>query len=181
MKKVIVFFSTLLLLLTIAYFLTPIATKAVCPVCTVAVIAGLGVSRAFGIDDIVTSIWIGGLILSTSFWLIDWVRKKKWLDKIKNKKMVPWINFSMIILMYLLVLIPLKLDHAIGITLNRLWGIDKIVLGTIIGSVVFLAGMWADKKVRKIKGKQLFIYQKVVFPVAMLIVSSFVFYFVTKG
>ena len=181
MKKFFVFSTVLLFLIAITYFLIPITTRAVCPVCTVAVIAGLGVSRAFGIDDIVTSIWIGGLILSTSFWLIDWVKKKKLLDKIKDRKMISWINFSMIILMYLLVLIPLKLDHAIGITLNRLWGIDKIILGVIIGSVVFLAGMWLDKKVRKLKGKQLFIYQKVVFPVTALIISSLVFYFVTKG
>jgi hypothetical protein len=82
--------------------------------------------------------------------------------------------------MYLLVLIPLKLNHAIGILLNRLWGIDKIVLGVIIGSLAFLTGMWADKKIRKIKGKQLFIYQKVVFPVLSLVITSLIFYFITR-
>jgi ribulose 1,5-bisphosphate carboxylase large subunit-like protein len=82
--------------------------------------------------------------------------------------------------MYLLVLIPLKLDHAIGIVRNRLWGIDKIILGTAVGSVAFLAGMWVDKKIRKVKGKQLFAYQKVVFPVTALVISSLIFYFVTK-
>jgi len=86
----------------------------------------------------------------------------------------------MIILMYLLVLIPLKLDHSIGILRNRLWGIDKVILGTAIGSIAFLTGMWVDRKIKKVKGKQLFIYQKVVFPVLGLIISSLVFYFVTK-
>jgi hypothetical protein len=180
MKKLFTFFATLLFLFSITYFIIPTAVNAVCPVCTVAVIAGLGVSRALGIDDIVTSIWIGGLILSASFWLIDWVKKKGWIGKIKNEKTQLLINYLIIIFMYLLVLIPLKLDHAIGIALNRLWGIDKIVLGIAIGSVAFLAGMWTDRKVRKIKGKQLFIYQKVVFPVLALIISSALFFFITK-
>lgn len=175
MKKV---FSFLLVLLFILMFPTP--ALAVCPVCTVAVIAGLGISRALGIDDIVSSIWIGGLILSASFWLIDWAKKGQWLSKIKDKKIEFLINFSVIILMYLLVLIPLKLDHSIGILRNRLWGIDKIVLGALIGSIAFLAGMWADKKVRRTKGKQLFIYQKIVFPVLALVISSFVFYLITR-
>jgi len=168
----------LLVLLFILMFPTP--ALAVCPVCTVAVIAGLGISRALGIDDIVSSIWIGGLILSASFWLIDWAKKGQWLSKIKDKKIEFLINFSVIILMYLLVLIPLKLDHSIGILRNRLWGIDKIVLGALIGSIAFLAGMWADKKVRRTKGKQLFIYQKIVFPVLALVISSFVFYLITR-
>ncbi len=47
-----------------------------CPVCTVTVIAGLGISRLLGIDDAVTSLWIGGFILSFSFITISWIDKK---------------------------------------------------------------------------------------------------------
>jgi len=52
--------------------------KAVCPVCTVAVGAGLGFSRYLGIDDTISGIWIGGLMVSISFWTIDWMKTKKW-------------------------------------------------------------------------------------------------------
>ena len=181
MKKILVLISVLFTLFILNFSLINTPTQAVCPVCTVAVIAGLGVSRALGIDDIVTSIWIGGLILSSSFWLIDWIKKRGWLKKVKDDKSLTLINFSIIVLMYLLVLIPLKLDHAIGIALNKFWGVDKIILGVVIGSAAFLAGMWTDKKIRQVKGKQLFIYQKVVFPVLALVISSLVFYFVTAG
>ncbi len=145
-----------------------------CPVCTVTVIAGLGISRLLGIDDMVTSIWIGGFILSFSFVTINWIAKK-WPKLSIEKYKLP-----IIILMYLLVLIPLKLNGSIGISRNILWGIDKIILGISIGSAAFLTGAWADKKVRKVKGKQLFNFQKVVFPVLALIISSLIFYFVTK-
>ena len=137
-----------------------------CPVCTVTVIAGLGLSRILGIDDLITSIWIGGFILSFSFVTINWINKR-------------FPKFLIISIMYLLVLIPLKLNNTIGIAQNTLWGIDKILLGTIVGSIVFLIGILADNKVCKIKGKQFFIYQKVVFPVLALILASVVGFILT--
>jgi len=187
MKKIFVF--VLSLLFSISCFLIPPIAKAVCPVCTVAVIAGLGVSRELGVDDIVTSIWIGGLMLSASFWTINWIEKSKWREKIYKHVckvrcgMTEYqaLNFWTILLVYLLVFIPLLLNHTIGISGNALWGIDKIVLGIAIGSTMFLVGIWIDKMIRKGRdGKQLFHFQKVVFPVLSLIISSLVFYFVTK-
>lgn len=145
-----------------------------CPVCTVTVIAGLGLSRLLGIDDVIISLWIGAFILSFSFISIDWV-EKKW-SKLRFKR----FTMPTIIIMYLLVIIPLKINGSIGIVRNTLWGIDKIILGTIIGSIVFLIGVWADKKERKIKGKQLFKFQKVAFPIICLILTSAVFFFITK-
>jgi hypothetical protein len=160
-----------------------------CPVCTVTVIAGLGVSRLLGIDDLITSLWIGGLILSLSFITIDWIEKSKWREKIykhvcrfkcgmtENQALKFWVIF----LMYALVVIPLLFNHTIGITGNTLWGIDKIFLGIVVGSVVFLIGIWADKSVRKSRdGRQLFHFQKVVFPVLSLILASVVGFILTK-
>jgi len=73
-----------------------------CPVCTVTVVAGLGLSRLLGIDDLLTSIWIGGFVLSFSFITINWI-DKKWPKLSINKYTLP-----IIILMYLLVLVTLK-------------------------------------------------------------------------
>lgn len=145
-----------------------------CPVCTVTVVAGLGISRLFGIDDVITSVWIGGFILSFSFITIDWINKRWPKTKIDNWK------FLFIVLMYLLVLVPLKFNGSIGIAKNTLWGIDKILFGTIAGSAAFLIGIWADKKLREVRGKQLFNFQKVAFPVLALIIISLVFYFINK-
>lgn len=145
-----------------------------CPICTVTVIAGLGISRLLGIDDVVTAIWIGGFILSFSFVTIEWINKK-WPSLPFNFYFLPTF-----VLMYLFILIPFKLNHTIGIVRNTLWGIDKIILGMTIGSVIFLIGVWADKFQRKKFKKIFFPFQKVVFPVLALIIASAVFYFVTK-
>lgn len=145
-----------------------------CPVCTVTVIAGLSISRLLGIDDVVTSIWIGAFILSFSFITINWI-DKKW-----PKFSIAKYTLPIIILMYLLVLIPLKMSGSIGIARNTLWGVDKILLGTLTGSIVFLIGVWADKYERKTRKKILFPFQKVVFPIIGLIIVSAVFFFITK-
>ena len=145
-----------------------------CPVCTVTVIAGLGISRLLGIDDLISSIWIGGLILSLSFITINWIGKK-W-PRLKSK----YYYYPTFVLMYLFVLIPLKLNGTIGLIRNTIWGIDKIVFGIIVGSVVFLIGALADKYQRKKFKKIFFPFQKVVFPILALIIASLIFYFVTK-
>ena len=145
-----------------------------CPVCTVTVVAGLGLSRLLGIDDLVTSIWIGGFILSLSFITTDWINKK-W-PRFNSK----YYYFPTFVLMYLFVFIPFKLNHTIGIIGNTIWGMDKIVFGIFVGSVVFLIGVWADKY-QRVKFKKIFFpFQKVVFPIVCLIISSLVFYFITK-
>jgi hypothetical protein len=188
-KSLAVFVLTLSALFIVSSSVFVNTAKAVCPVCTVAVVAGLGISKKLGIDDIITSIWIGGLVLSASFWTIDWIEKSKFREKIykhickfkcgmtENQALKFWT----ILLMYLLVFVPLFFTDAIGITGNSLWGIDKIILGTAVGSVMFAVGMWADRSVRKARdGKQLFVFQKVVFPVLSLILASVVGFILTK-
>jgi hypothetical protein len=123
----------------------------------------------------VTSIWIGGLILSSSLWTIDWL-ERKYKAKTKFKYLTPAVTLAF----YLLVLVPLFFTKIIGHPLNTFWGIDRILLGTFFGSVAFLAGLYLDKKVREVKGKQLFNFQKVVFPVSALVIFSLLFYFLTK-
>lgn len=145
-----------------------------CPVCTVTVVAGLGISRLLGIDDIVTSVWIGGFILSFSFATINWI-DKKW-----PKLSVTSYQLLVIILIYALVLVPLYLNHSVGVPGNTLWGVDKILFGTAIGSIVFLIGVGADKFQREKFKKTFFPFQKVVFPVAALIIAGAIFYLLTK-
>jgi len=76
MNKKTPFLSLLIFSTLITAFSKPVL--AVCPLCTVAVGAGLGVSRVIGIDDAISGIWIGGLIISGGLWMGDFIKKKKW-------------------------------------------------------------------------------------------------------
>jgi hypothetical protein len=157
-----------------AYLLAPSTVLAVCPVCTAAVVAGLGLSRWLGVDDTVSGIWIGGVILSSSLWFFDWLGKK--YPRIKTRA----YQILTVVITYALVFVPLAWTDIIGHPFNKIWGIDKLVVGAILGTAAFLLGIWADKKVREKKGKQLFNYQRVVFPVALLIISSIALWIITK-
>lgn len=164
-----------LLILPALSLFFPKTALAVCPVCTIAVGAGLGVSRWLGIDDSVSGIWVGGLIISLSFWLSDWLKKKnvKYLAKLKERVLVT----SSIVVWSLLTYLPLWKTGIIGHPYNTIFGMDKLIFGSIIGAGAFFLGVFADKKVREKKGKQLFNFQRVVLPVTALIIASLVVYF----
>ena len=153
---------------------TPVA-KAVCPICTVAVAGGLGLSRYFGIDDSITGIWAGGLMISVTMWTLDWLSRKnfKWVKKVEKRLLTVLVFLFWVLTTY----VPLFELGIIGHPFNTILGIDKLVFGSILGFFMFLLGVWADKKVREVKGKQLFNFQKVVFPVVSLTVLSLVIYF----
>ncbi len=153
-------------------FIAP-SVQAVCPLCTVAVGAGLGVSRVIGIDDSVTGVWIGGLILSSGLWMADFIRKKNWS--------VPSPEVLSTLLMALFVIPPLYLSKMIGVEGNSLWGIDKLLLGTIIGLIAFLFGVRIDKALRRANKDKVYIYyQKVIVPVFLLSVISLALYLITS-
>jgi hypothetical protein len=64
---------------------------------------------------------------------------------------------------------------------NVLWGVDKLLLGIILGTIGFFAGaIWYEYLKKKNGGHAHFPFEKVVLPVAPLIVLSVIFYFITK-
>jgi hypothetical protein len=149
------------------------AAQAVCPVCTFAVGAGLGLARWFGVDDLVTGLWIGALTLSMTAWTVNWLAKR-------GKRFAAdfWVLLAAYVVM---IFVPLWFQGIVGHPLNTFWGVDKIILGSAIGGVVF-AIMAKAYEILKAKngGHAHFPFQKVVMPVAPLLALSLVFYLVTK-
>lgn len=165
-------FFYILLTFSFIFLIFPHSALAVCPICTLAVGAGLGLSRWIGIDDTITGIWIGGLVLSSGIWLSSWISKKG--------INFPHRDFFSVLVILFLVIVPLYFSSMIGIPGNTFWGVDKILLGSIFGFFAFLLGIWLDNWLRtKNNGKFLFYYQKVIVPVFLLAFVSFVFYFLT--
>lgn len=79
--------------------------------------------------------------------------------------------------MYALVFLPLWQTGVVGHPFNTVLGVDKLIFGSAVGTAAFLLGMFADRKIRAVRGKQLFIYQKVIFPFSSLLIASLVLYF----
>ncbi len=146
---------------------------AVCPLCTVALSAGIGLTQYFGIDDTISGIWIGGFTVSLVISLNHWLGKKKIV--------FPGSRALNVIICYALVLWPLGKNNLIGHALNKLWGIDKIVLGIIIGSFILIINELVYGKLkRRNGGHAYFPFQKVVSPIVSLSILSLLFYELTS-
>jgi hypothetical protein len=140
-----------------------------CPVCSVSVAVSLGLSRWLGVDDSITGVWTGAMILVLSFWTIKWIFKKR--DK-KPMILLP----VMIVLYWLLTFLPLYAMHIVSNTdCLTLFGLNRLVFGSLLGIVLSVFAVLIDKFSRKLHGGQrLFPYQKVIIPIGILLIASFI-------
>jgi len=170
MKKI---FSIFGLAITGLLFTTRSAL-AFCPVCTVAAASAVGLSRWLGVDDTISGLWLGALTVSMIGWTINWLGKKvikKW-----------YYNILVAIIFYILILIPFGRTDIISFhPANMLWGMDKILLGIIIGSVFFLLSHTGYLLMKEKNGGHAhFPFEKIVIPVGTLIILTIIFYYITK-
>ncbi len=148
-----------------SFFLFSVPASAQCPVCIVTVGGGMFLADRLGIDDFLVSLWISGLNVAISFWLAT---------KIKNRVLGNPLLLSL--LMFALTLSYFIFTQQTGSPANQILGLDKIIFGQTLGLFIWLLGIFVDRYSRKLNGgKILFPYQKVVFPIGILLVSTLLF------
>jgi len=145
-----------------------------CPVCTVAVGVGLGLSRWLGIDDSISGAWIGAFIVSLSAVTATFLQK--------------YIHLSHKLLMFLSLItylaftvIPFWYSGVIGHPLNTIYGVDKLLFGMAAGMILFLLshGLHLGLK-KKNNNKVFFPFQKVFIPIWTLLIASIVLFLMTR-
>jgi len=157
-------------LLSTFYFLLSTSTWAQCPVCIVTVGGGMYLAKKLGIDDFLVSLWISGLNTAISFWAAT---------KIKHRVFGSPIILS--ILMLALTLVYFIFTDQTGGATNKVMGLDKIIFGQILGVFIWFLGIFVDRKSRTLNGgKILFPYQKVVFPISILLIFTILFKLIFK-
>jgi len=149
-------------------------TWAVCPICVVTVAGGIELSRLLKIDDLITGLWIGGLIVSLIYWTIDFLNKKNINFKAKN--------LIVILGWYLITYFSLYFSNIKSPVISSFGGfLDRLSLGAIIGSTAFWFGVEFHNYLKeKNSGKVYFPFQKVVVPVGVILILSLIFYFIIK-
>ncbi|HPN96763.1 MAG TPA: hypothetical protein PLK35_03270 [Candidatus Moranbacteria bacterium] len=168
MKKIIKYIAAFFLA-----FLPLGKAQAVCPVCTVAVGAGVGLTRYLGIEDTIAGVWIGGMVVSLALWTKNWMAGK-------NKKF-RYQSLILIIIYFLLVIVPLYYTGIMGHPFNRICGMDKILFGSFFGIFGFIIGNAVNLYIKeKNGGRAYFPFQKVVMAIAPLVILSVIFYIISK-
>lgn len=157
------------LISVITFLLFTGSAYAICPVCVIAVGAGVGIAEKFGVDDTIVGLWVGALIIAMAWWTVNWLIKKNWC--FKGCGSITFLSY------YLLTLVPLYSSGLIGKELNRLWGIDRLLLGVMIGSILFYLGTSLHFYLKtKNNEKVYFPFQKVILNLVILLLASGIFY-----
>ena len=143
-----------------------------CPVCIVTVGGGLFLAQKLGIDNLLTALWISGLNTAISFWFVSFIKKPAFL---KN----PFIWTAVMFFSTFAYLASTKQMYYKN---NTFLHMDKVLVGLVVGMIVWLLGIGTDKLIRKYNnGKVLFFYQKVIVPLSFLIAATGLFAVLIKN
>lgn len=147
--------------------------QALCPICTIAVVAGVGFSRWLGVDDTVTGLWVGALIVSVTMWTISWFDGRK--IRFWGRDVLTAVGY------YVITLVPLYFAHFFVHSVFSLGlQVDKLLLGIVVGSLAFwTAALWYEWMKAHNKGHAYFPFQKVAMPIVLLLFLSGTFYLLT--
>ena len=139
-----------------------------CPICTVGLAAGVGLSRWLKVDDVISGLWIGALILALSIWTFYWLLKKR-------EKKPFWILLVCIIFWYLLTFVPFHYMGLLDTTCQKILGLNRLVFGGGLGIIVAAIALKIENFVRRgEEKKKLFPFQKVIIPIAILLITSII-------
>src|SRR3990167_1922174 len=129
-----------------------------CPLCTGAVGAAAVGAKYFGIDSSLIGVFIGEFAISTGLWFAS-------LLKSRFQKAIPFQTPIVVILSFILTVVPLMrvepepiyfpllLFGASGSLLNKAYWINKILFGSVLGTIASLSAYWLHLKVKAVKGK----------------------------
>ena len=152
------------------------AAEAVCPVCTIAIGAGLEGMRVLGVKDVLTGIWAGGLTVSLIGWTANYMHKH-------NVKNPIWYLLNAVVYVALLAgvyFVPAD-NPIVKWWDNCMWGMDQFLLGVLVGSITFvLMELWYMRIKKRNGGHALFPFQKVVMPFLGLLLMTGVFWAIIK-
>ncbi|MEK6811892.1 MAG: hypothetical protein AABX96_05265 [Nanoarchaeota archaeon] len=143
-----------------------------CPLCTAATIIGVGVTRSLGWDDSIVGVFVGAMIISSALWLNNTLKKR-------NIGGSPFLRASSITLAtFVLTILSFYFAGLFGpANTYRIFGMEKIIFGTISGAIAsFMAFFTSNKIKKKNNGKVLFNYQTMVLTFTVLLLNALLFW-----
>ena len=166
------------LLAPLAFLFSLPSAMAHCPLCTAAVGAAALSAKYFGVDTSIIGLLIGAFAISTGIWIA-----------LKIKRYFKFQAAVIVLASFLLTVVPLRAIGtdslympvlwfgAAGSMFNKVYWVDKLLLGSVIGGFITLFSYWLHLHIKKVHGKVLVPFQGVLLTLALLTLSSTVIFF----
>ena len=137
-----------------------------CPICTIAIGAGVGVAESLGVPSVVVGIWAGALLTLLGYWMIKFFDKRGWKFWGRDVLLIG-VSVAMIGFAYV---------GDLQYTPQEIWSViylDPILFGALLGMVVLIVveKLYEWMK-RKNGGHAHFPFERVVLPVVALALVS---------
>ena len=137
-----------------------------CPLCTIAIGAGVGVAESLGVPSVVVGIWAGALLTLLGYWMIKFFDKRGWKFWGRDVLLIG-VSVAMIGFAYV---------GDLQYTPQEIWSViylDPILFGALLGMVVLIVveKLYEWMK-RKNGGHAHFPFERVVLPVVALALVS---------
>jgi len=155
-----------------AFLAFPFSALAFCPLCVVATGVFTGLFRWLGVDDVIVGLWLGGFTLSTAVFFSSYLFRKTGKNQLRALFSIVFFYVSTIFFLFI---------SGSLIAYNNIWGVNKIIIGMILGGLIVLMAPTLDKFLRKTnQGKMFVSHQKVLAAVGSLLSASLIFYLVIR-
>ena len=154
-----------------------------CPLCIGAVGAAATTASYYGLDPSIVGLLIGALALSSGLWIAGKVRRQYFRFQIPAVVVasflltIPPVFFLNTETLYL----PLLLLGEPGSLLNRIYWVDKTLLGSLVGGGMTLLAFWTHLSIKKARSRVLFPFQGIAITLGLLLAAGLGLFFTIGG